>query len=205
MVPPDPVTRQWLMRIDRAAQRLEYLIDQLVTMLSVGEFERGLDRKPADIGTIINQAVDDIRPFVELRHQQLAVDVPADLGSAAVDALKIRDSLNHLLLNAIKFTPDSGKISVSARRSDAQIAIKVEDNGLGIDPVWLPRLFEPFFTGFDVSKHSSGTFEYGKQGLGLGLSVVKAFVEMHGGRIEVQSTPGKGTAFTIYLPVGYVT
>ena len=71
---------------------------------------------------------------------------------------------------------------------------------MGIAADCVDRIFEPFFTGFDVSRHSSGTFEYDKRGLGLGLSVAKAFVEMHGGTLTVQSELGKGTTFTMELP-----
>jgi signal transduction histidine kinase len=118
-----------------------------------------------------------------------------------VDELKLRDCINHLLLNAIKFTPDSGRIGLAASRSDdGGATIAVIDNGIGIEPSCQTQLFQPFFTGFDVSHHSSGHFEYGRKGIGLGLSVVKAFVEMHGGTIGVSSEVGKGTSFTITLP-----
>jgi signal transduction histidine kinase len=142
-----------------------------------------------------------VRPFAEIRQQVLAVEVPDDAGVVEMDEAKIRDSVNHLLLNAIKFTPDGGAITVSARRNgDGEALIRVSDTGVGIDPESVGRVFDRFFTEFDVSRHSSGHFEYGKKGLGLGLSVVKAFVEMHGGRVEVQSEMGKGTTFTIRLP-----
>jgi signal transduction histidine kinase len=196
----DATTQQWLVRIGRAAQRLGHLVDQLVTMLELGRFDRALDRKPTNLTELINQSADDVRPFVEQRHQQLTVDIAADLGVASIDADKIRDSLNHLLLNAIKFTPDGGTIALAGRRIDGNIELIVKDSGDGIDPTHLSRLFEPFFTGFDVSRHSSGTFEYGKKGLGLGLSVVKAFVQMHGGDVSVHSVVGGGTTFTIRLP-----
>jgi signal transduction histidine kinase len=118
-----------------------------------------------------------------------------------LDELKIRDCVNHLLLNAIKFTPDNGRIGLAASRGeDGSATISVADTGIGIDSTAQAQLFEPFFTGFDVSHHSSGQFEYGRKGIGLGLSVVKAFVEMHGGTISVNSEVGKGTSFTIGLP-----
>jgi len=119
-----------------------------------------------------------------------------------LDAAKIRDSLNHLLLNAIKFTPDKGTIMLQARRTpDGRgAAIRVSDTGAGIDPVLQPHLFEPFFAGFDTAHHSSGRYEYKSKGLGLGLSVVKAFVEMHGGTITFETEADRGTTFTITLP-----
>ena len=126
---------------------------------------------------------------------------PGDLGQVPLEAERIRDGLNHLLLNAIKFTADGGTITVQASRSsDGGAEIVVSDTGVGIPASDLSHLFEPFFTGFNVEHHSSGQFEYGRQGLGLGLSVVKAFVEMHGGTLNVQSEMGKGTTFTMKLP-----
>src|SRR4029077_7040954 len=83
---------------------------------------------------------------------------------------------------------------------EGSLRIVVADTGIGIEPENLARIFEPFFTRSDVSRHSSGTFEYDKRGLGLGLAVAKAFVEMHGGRLSVESAPGRGSAFTIELP-----
>jgi len=76
----------------------------------------------------------------------------------------------------------------------------VQDEGPGVDPAHLPHLFQPFFTGFDVSRHCSGSFEYGRKGLGLGLSIVRLFAEMHGGRAEYEPAPGGGAAFIVTLP-----
>ena len=78
--------------------------------------------------------------------------------------------------------------------------VAVRDTGVGIDPASLARIFDPFFTKFDVSRHASGTFEFDRRGLGLGLAVVKAFVEMHGGTVRPESQLGQGTTFTIELP-----
>jgi signal transduction histidine kinase len=187
-------------RIEQAGQRLGRLVDQIITMLVAGKFETTLERKPTEIVALINQAADDVRPFVALRRQKLTVEVPADTGQAQIEPDRIRDVINHLLLNAIKFTPDGGSISVGAKNASENFQIIVSDTGAGIDPAAAERLFEPFFTGFDVSRHSSGQFEYGRKGLGLGLSVVKAFVDMHGGTIAVDSQPGRGTTFKITLP-----
>jgi signal transduction histidine kinase len=106
-----------------------------------------------------------------------------------------------LLVNAIKFTPDGGTIRLSARRlPDGGAEIQVSDTGVGIDPVSLARIFDPFFTRFDVSRHASGVYEFDRRGLGLGLSLVKAFVELHGGHVKVESEIDKGSTFTITLP-----
>jgi len=191
----------WLRNSLKAGERLNRLVDQLTKMLLAGQFERPLEKRPTELAPLLKQAAQDVRPFVEQRKQELGVKLDADLGTVNIEAAKIRDSVEHLLLNAIKFTPDQGTICLSARRKpngDAEITIS--DCGVGIDPQHLPHVFEPFFTSFDVSRHSSGQFEFGRRGLGLGLSLVKAFVEMHGGRVEAKSEPGKGTTFTITLP-----
>jgi signal transduction histidine kinase len=190
----------WLRNSLKAGERLNRLVDQLTKMLLAGQFERPLEKRPTELAPLLKQAAQDVRPFVEQRKQELGVKLEADLGTVNIEAAKIRDSVEHLLLNAIKFTPDQGTICLSARRKpngDAEITIS--DCGVGIDPKHLPHVFEPFFTSFDVSRHSSGQFEFGRRGLGLGLSLVKAFVEMHGGRVEAKSEPGKGTTFTITL------
>ena len=195
--------RGWLARMDAAGKRLQVLVDQIISMLVANKFDRQLERADTDLAELLGAAADDVRPFVELRGQTLAVDLAADLGSLPLEAPRIRDAVNHLLLNAIKFTPDGGQIAVTASRShDGGAVIRVSDNGAGIDPAARERLFDQFFTGFDVSHHSSGHFEHGRKGLGLGLPLVKAFVEMHGGRIDVDSEVGKGTTFTVTLPGG---
>ena len=191
----------WLRGSLKAGERLNRLVDQLTKMLLAGQFERPLEKRPAELAPLLKQVAEDVRPFVEQRRQELSMKLDANLGSLTIEAQKIRDCVEHLLLNAIKFTPDQGMICLSARRKpDGIVEIKVSDSGVGIEPSSLPHIFQPFFTSFDVSRHSSGQFEFGRRGLGLGLTLVKAFVEMHGGQVQATSEPGKGTTFTISLP-----
>jgi signal transduction histidine kinase len=197
-----PAVRDWLGRIERAAQRLYVRSEQLMVLLHGERFAQALERAPADLNTLVRDAADEVRPFVERRGQSLIVDAPADLGTIEIDASKIGDSLNQLLLNAIKFTPDGGKVTVSARRAGRGARLEVRDSGDGVPEAAMEHLFEPFFTGFDTDRHSSGTFEHGTRGLGLGLSVVKAFVDMHGGTVSARRTEQGGMAFVIDLPGG---
>jgi signal transduction histidine kinase len=187
------------MRIEDAAGRLERLVNQTLSMLMAEKFDGLFSPQPADLGALLNRAADDIRPFLALRNQNLDLEI-GDVGTMGIDADKLRDAVDHLLFNAIKFTPDQGRITLRARRESNGITIEISDTGRGIPPECLPRLFEPFFTGFDVSRHSSGVYEYGASGLGLGLTVVKAFVQMHGGNVSVKSDVGKGTTFMVFLP-----
>jgi signal transduction histidine kinase len=197
---PGP-TREVLVRLDKASQRLRGLVDQIIAMMSAEKYDETLHREPIDVPALLAEAVEDVRPFLELRKQAFTEHWPADLGTAPLDRAQIRDCLNHLLLNAIKFTPDGGAIELAARRlPDGGLEMSVTDHGDGMTPEVTAHLFEPFFTGFDVSKHSTGKFEYGRKGLGLGLSVVKAFVTMHGGTVTAATEPGRGSTFTITLP-----
>src|SRR4029077_15216606 len=100
-----------------------------------------------------------------------------------------------------KFTPDGGEVALSATLAAADEAeIRVTDRGIGLESRALRRLFQPFFTEFDPKNHSSGDFGFNKRGLGLGLSIVKQFIELHGGRIAAESSVGVGTRVTIRLP-----
>ena len=192
---------EYIDRITRALKRLRYLVDQITTMLEAGQFEQRLNRREVELAGVLREAVEDVRPFVEMRRQELVEKIPPALCVLSIDAEKIRDCVNHLLLNAIKFTPDRGTISVEARCDErGEAVIRVIDTGSGIDPAHLPRIGEAFFTGYDVTHHTSGQFEHGRQGLGLGLSVVKSFVALHNGRFDIQSELGKGTTVTITLP-----
>jgi signal transduction histidine kinase len=205
---PDCMTegvRLWLTSSYKACERLDRLIDQLTKMLTAGDFARSLDRQPTDLAGLIHQAAHEVKPFIDQRKQELTLDLSTNLGTLDIEGGKIRDSLENLLLNAIKFTPDGGKITLGARRMEHDaVELRVCDSGVGIDASNRPHLFKTFFTGFDVSRHSSGRFEFNRRGLGLGLSLAKMFVEMHGGKIEVESEPGKGSTFTITLPATIV-
>jgi signal transduction histidine kinase len=196
-----PVVSQWLERIYIGSVRLNDRVDLMIKMLLSDRFERPLTRKPVALDVLLHSAAADVVTFIEQRSQKLIVDAAADLGNVNVEEDKIRDSVFQLLVNAIKFTPDGGTIRLAARRlADGGVEVQVSDTGVGIDPASLSRVFDPFFTRFDVSRHSSGVFEFDRRGLGLGLSVVKAFVEWHGGRVMAESELNKGSTFSFTLP-----
>ncbi len=191
-----------LARVKQVGERLHIIVEQLVEMLQAQRFEQVLQKISTDLTGLLEQAADDVRPFAMLRKQELKLELQPQLGTIEVDTAKIRDSVNHLLLNAIKFTPDGGHITLAACRQEKIVAIRVTDDGIGMDAEMVKRVFQPFFTGFDASHHASGHFEFKRQGMGLGLSIARAFIEMHRGTIRVISEPNKGTTFTISLPVG---
>jgi signal transduction histidine kinase len=191
----------WLTQIYQTSVRLNDRIEQMVKLLLAERFERVLEPTHVPLAELLRDAAREVHSFIEGRGQKLTIDAPDRLDTIHAERDKIHDCIVQLLMNAIKFTPDGGTIRLSARRTaDGGGTIAVSDTGIGIDADSLPRIFDPFFTRFDVSRHSSGTFEFDRRGLGLGLTMVKAFVEMHGGRVGVESQLGKGTTFTMELP-----
>jgi signal transduction histidine kinase len=196
-----PTLQRWLEQVCRAGNRLNDRVDQMVKLLLAEQFERPLQPRVTDLAELLRGAAHEVASFVALRRQQLESTLSEGLGQINVEPDKLHDTVVQLLMNAIKFTPDGGTIRLSAQRlADAGVRIEVSDTGMGIDAETQGRLFEPFFTRLDVTRHSSGTFEFDRRGLGLGLAVARAFVKMHGGQITVASRPGQGTRFTITLP-----
>jgi signal transduction histidine kinase len=188
-------------QISQAARQMGKMVSSMLQLMRADDFRQSLRLRPTDLQSLLRDACDRVRPFLEARRQELLLDIAPDLGTFDLDADKIRDVALNLLTNAIKFTPDGKTIHLSARLSGPDEAeIRIDDEGIGLEPRALHHMFQPFFTEFDPRCHSSGTFEFGKRGLGLGLSLVKKFIELHGGRISAESTPGEGTLFTITLP-----
>jgi signal transduction histidine kinase len=193
--------RQVIEQIARSAKQLARLVADTLTLMRSNAFGTTVHRSPVDLGFLLHEAADRLMPFVQVRRLRFDVDVAADLGTFELDAPKVRDAVLNLLTNALKFTPDGGEIALSARLTGADEAqIVVEDKGIGMEDRAVKRLFEPFFTEFDPSRHSTGDFGFEKRGLGLGLCIVRQFVELHGGRIDAESERGRGTRVTIHLP-----
>ena len=174
----------------------------MLTLLRAEDFRRTLQRTPVELAKLIEGVVDQVRPFIHARHLQVEVDLAPDLGTFEIDPDKITAVFVNLMTNAIKFTPDCGRITLRARLDDDrdQAVVEIEDRGVGLEADALEHLFQPFFTQFDPSLHSSGDFGFQKRGLGLGLSIAKQFVEMHGGAIMAESLDGGGTRLTVRLP-----
>lgn len=190
-----------LERISSSARQLAKLVTNTLTLMRADDFRRTLQRAPVDLTGLLRRAIDKVQPFVQSRNLVLIDAVADDLGVFEVDADKIDASVVNLLTNAIKFTPDGNRITLAGRLVEPDEAeIVVTDTGIGLDPRSLDHLFQPFFTQFDSSHHSSGDVGFNKRGLGLGLSIVKQFVDLHGGRVSAESEVETGTRVTIRLP-----
>jgi signal transduction histidine kinase len=146
-----------------------------------------------DLGTVVGDAVD---LYVDLAEEkQITIDAPVAAGIAVrADRPRLTQALANLLDNAVKYTPPGGRIDVSVGRSDSprEVTVSVSDTGIGIPEEELPQIWDRLFRG-DRSRS--------ERGLGLGLSLVRAIVQAHGGRVEVSSQPGRGSRFTVHLPL----
>ena len=196
-----PAERNWMDRIHSAGKRLAAVVERMLKLVRNDELDQPLELRLTPLTPLIHEIIDHMTPFLNARRQRVDFLLDPDLGSAEIDRSKIGDALTNLMINAIKFTHDEGVIRVAAHSlGHDDIRFEVTDQGVGIDSATQPYVFEPFFTGFDTMHHSSGDFEYCKRGIGLGLCLVKRFVEMHGGTVEFQSVPGDGSSFTFTLP-----
>jgi signal transduction histidine kinase len=196
-----PFETEILTQIGEGTRQLSRLVRSTLKLLDTGAFREPLHWEPVDVAALLRAAAAQVRPFAESRTLRFHVDIPEDLGEIVADSDKIRDAVLNVLTNAIKFTPDGGEIGLSARDLPPEmIEIEVSDRGIGLTARELNRLFDPFFTQFDPSRHSSGDLGFCKRGLGLGLSLVKKFVKMHHGTVEAESEHGLGTTIRMRLP-----
>jgi len=195
--------RQWVERINAAARRLAKTVQRMFKLVENREFGQTLNLETVELEPLVREAIEELTPYLEARKQRVEVEIEPQFGSIDADSSKIMDILINLLANAIKFTPDSGTIRVQAQSLEGNpewVRVVIKDEGVGVHPSEQQYLFEPFFTSFDTLHHSLGDYQFGKRGIGLGLCLVKTLVELHGGRVEVQSTPDRGSSFGFLLP-----
>jgi signal transduction histidine kinase len=193
--------RAWVDRIHGAGKRLASTVERMLKLLKTDQPVPSVTLELVDLEPLIRRSIADLQPFLTARSQEVQIKLGNDLGSAEVDPSKISDVLMNLIVNAIKFTPDGGTIIVEASgEGPDRVRIRITDRGQGIPIDDCSHLFEPFFTGNDTMHHSSGEYQFGKRGIGLGLCLVKAFVEMHGGIVDVETAPGVGSCFSFTLP-----
>ncbi|MBX7222288.1 MAG: GAF domain-containing protein [Blastocatellia bacterium] len=187
----------------RMVDRMTVNFNHILEMQRLNENQVMLNLVECDLCELARTAADEVKPFLTQRTQRLTLDLPASLW-LRLDWDKISLVLINLLQNAIKFTPDGGQIELTVLTWDETVEITVRDQGVGISQEDLDRVFDMFYTGSDTSTHSSGRFEFGTRGQGLGLTITKRYVEAHGGTIRVES-PGinQGTTFHIWLPYSH--
>src|SRR3954470_14814787 len=182
--------------IARSAQLQARLIDDVLDVSRIVSGKLRLALETVAIQDVINGAIEAVRPSADARHIAILTSFAPNLGTTIADPTRLQQVIWNLLSNAVKFTPKGGRIIIDARRTSSHVQLAVKDNGEGIDPQFLPHMFEPFRQAENPSTRLHG-------GLGLGLSIVRYLVEAHGGNVSAES-PGRGfgSTFCITLPVG---
>ena len=181
--------------LDRQIGGLRRLVDDLLDLSRAGAGKIDLKKERFAIQELLAQAASDLRSAVEARRHQLELLAPATPIVVCADRDRLRQVFINLLQNAVKYTPEGGRIWVKATTEGNEGVVHIEDTGLGIPHDMLPHIFE-LFTQVDSTRRES------KGGLGIGLSVVKQLVMLHNGSVQVESDgPGKGSIFTVRLPL----
>jgi two-component system, OmpR family, sensor histidine kinase KdpD len=185
--------RDFLIETERATDRLDRLIGDLLDMSRIesGGLDSGA-RVPTEPVALVAAGLDRVRGL--LGDRALVVDVPAALPRVAVDAAQLERVLANLVENAAKYSPAEGTIRVACTCTDGELELQVEDEGAGIPPEHIDRIFEKFFRS-EAAKRSEAS------GTGLGLTICRGIVRAHGGRIWAENRPGGGARFVVALPL----
>ena len=194
-----PETLKGLNVIERNARAQARIIDDLLDMSSIISGKVRLEVQLLDLAGIVDAAVSTVRFTAQTKDIRLQTHVEPDMPPVKGDSSRLQQVFWNLLVNAVKFTPRNGSVSVSLQRVDSNLEVRISDDGEGIDPAFLPFVFDRFRQADASSVRRHG-------GLGLGLSIVKQLVELHGGSISARSIgSGQGATFIVSLPVSSAT
>jgi signal transduction histidine kinase len=183
--------------LEMAERQVRHLVRLVDDLLDVSRITRGkitLRREPVLLSDVVERAVEQSRALIDARGHTLTVSLPREELRVEADLVRLVQVVGNLVSNAAKYTPASGSIWVTAERIDEEIVLRVRDTGVGLAPELLPRVFELFVQGDAGLDRTRG-------GLGIGLTLVRALVELHGGRVAATSAgAGLGSEFVVYLP-----
>jgi len=181
--------------LQRQVQHMVRLIDDLLDLSRITRNKLELRRDRLELSAVIEDAVETVRPVLESRGHDFRVRLAPGAILVHADRTRLAQVFSNLLSNAAKFTERGGHIRVTSERSDDQVVIRVKDDGIGIAPAMLPRIFDMFV-------QADRSLERTQSGLGIGLTLVKRVIEMHGGTVEARSEGvGKGSEFSVRLPI----
>ena len=191
----EKVLNQGLEAIDRNARVQAQLIDDLLDVSRIVSGKLNLEVRPLDITSVTRAAINVVRPAADAKGLSLDYWAEPGLGAISADSARLHQIIWNLLSNAVKFTPHGGKICIRVEQDGADARVTVKDTGQGIEPEFLPRVFDRF-----LQADSSTTRSFG--GLGLGLAIVRHLVELHGGTVSAQSDGlNKGATFSATFPL----
>jgi signal transduction histidine kinase/CheY-like chemotaxis protein len=181
--------------MDRQVSHMVRLVDDLMELSRITRGKIQLRMEAMELAPIVAAAVEASRPLIESARHQLTVAMPDEPVVVRADAVRLAQVISNLLNNAVKYTDEGGAITLALRQDGGEAVLSVKDSGIGIPPAALPRVFEMFVQG-------DGNDRRTRSGLGIGLTLVRSIVGMHGGRVEAQSAgPGTGSEFVVRLPL----
>jgi PAS domain S-box-containing protein len=179
----------------RQAGHMARLIDDLLDVARITRGQILLRKEVVDLKVIVQRAVETIQPMTEALNLRLNLELPEKSICLEADPTRLEQILGNLLQNAVKYTGSGGSISLSVDTRDEQVLVQVRDTGIGIDPELLPHVF-------DLFSQADKSLDRTRGGLGIGLTLVRRLVELHGGQVEARSAgPGQGSEFTVRLPI----
>ena len=179
---------------ERQVSHMTRLIDDLLDVSRISQGKIRLRKEPVDLGRIIASVVEAARPALEAKGHHFSLDLPSHPVRLEADPTRLEQVLNNLLTNAAKYTEPGGRIWLTVEQDGDAVRLSMRDTGIGLLPEMLPRVFDLFVQGERGLARSQG-------GLGIGLTLVKRLVELHGGRVEaISEGPGKGSEFVVHLP-----
>ncbi|TMC28279.1 MAG: HAMP domain-containing histidine kinase, partial [Chloroflexi bacterium] len=184
--------REYLNDVLASGQHLLTLINDILDLSKIEAGRMELEVSTFSLAAAVENGLTIVRERAARHGIALQAVLPKDLPKIEADERKVKQILYNLLSNAAKFTPDGGRVEVRVRQENEHVQVDVEDTGIGIAPDDQTRIFEEFR---QVGRERS------REGTGLGLTLTKRFIELHGGRIWVESTPGKGSTFSFTLPI----
>ncbi len=184
--------RDFIRRIQVSVHNITHLVDDL---LDLGRIESGFDIRKENVrlDQIVRYAAEGLKKQLAEKGHHLQINIPDEIPAILANPVQMRQMVDHLLENAVKYTVHGGTIGVSGRIEQNQVILQISDTGIGIPAIDLPYIFDKFYRAANASSEMSGT--------GLGLAIVKSIVENHGGRVWVELIIAKGTIFTVVLPL----
>jgi signal transduction histidine kinase len=183
-----------LAMLQRQTGQLNRLVDDLLDGSRITQGRIALHQEDVEVAAIVAHAIETAEPLILGKRHVLEVDIDGGPFYVRGDRVRLVQALGNVLHNAAKYTDSGGTLRVDVNECDSDVAISVKDNGSGISADLMPHIFDPFVQG-------ERTFDHAQGGLGLGLSITKRLIEMHGGSIEARSGgAGEGSTFTIRLP-----
>ncbi len=189
---PDRQLR-YVENLEEQTAHMQKIVEDLFTLSRLEMAASEFWLTPANLNTLAQVVCDQEQPLAARKQHQLSVNLAANLPPVLLDQAEFAPALRHLLVNALNYTPDGGQIAVSTYLDRGQVVFEVRDSGIGISAEDIPRIFERFYRVDRARAINTG-------GSGLGLAITRRIVEVHGGEIEVESTPDAGSVFRVRLP-----